>query len=337
MPRRRPGPATPVDSRPCVRPDLRQGRQLHRVGHPRDEPARRRRRARSASPRASRTSRARPSSRTPPPRALHDDINQYAITWGAKGLRDAIADLDRRALPGLGADRPRDDGHRDLRRDRGDGRGDARDRRSRRRGRDLRALLRELRARRDPVGRGPALRDPPRARLVDRPRRAAGGVRAADARDRPELAPQPHRQGVHARGAGADRRAVRRARRHRLHRRHLRAHRVRGRAHPAGDDAGHGRPDGLDPLDVEVVLGHRLAHRLDDRRARPHRRHPAGPRLPDRRRGGAAPGRGGRGARLPAQLLRGAGRRLPRPPRRPAAGPARGRLPRSRTRRAPTT
>ena len=41
-------------------------------------------------------------------RALHDDINQYAITWGAKGLRDAIADLDRRALPGLGADRPRD-------------------------------------------------------------------------------------------------------------------------------------------------------------------------------------------------------------------------------------
>ena len=31
---------------------------------------------------------------------------------------------------------------------------------------------------------------------------------------------------------------------------------------------GDGRADGLDPLDVEVVLGHRLADRLDDR-ARP--------------------------------------------------------------------
>ena len=35
--------------------------------------------------------------------AVHDDINQYAITWGAKPLRDAIADDDRRALPGAGA------------------------------------------------------------------------------------------------------------------------------------------------------------------------------------------------------------------------------------------
>ena len=26
--------------------------------------------------------------------AVHADINQYAITWGAKPLRDAIADLD---------------------------------------------------------------------------------------------------------------------------------------------------------------------------------------------------------------------------------------------------
>ena len=57
----------------------------------------------------------------------------------------------------------------------------------------------------------------------------------------------------------------------RVHRRHLRAHRVRGRAHPARDAPRHGRPDGLDPLDVEVVLGHRLADRLDDRRRRTSR------------------------------------------------------------------
>ena len=33
-------------------------------------------------------------------RALHDDINQYAITWGAKGLRDAIATSTVDHFPG---------------------------------------------------------------------------------------------------------------------------------------------------------------------------------------------------------------------------------------------
>ena len=66
---------------------------------------------------------------------------------------------------------------------------------------------------------------------------------------------------------------------------------------PLATMPGHGRPDRVDPLDVEVVLGHGLADRLDDRGARPDRRHPAGARLPHRRRGGAAPGRGRRGAR----------------------------------------
>ena len=63
--------------------------------------------------------------------------------------------------------------------------------------------------------------------------------------------------------------ALRRVRRHRLHRRHLRAHRVRGRAHPARDAARDGRADRVDPLDVEDVLGHRLADRLGDRLAGP--------------------------------------------------------------------
>jgi aminotransferase len=36
-------------------------------------------------------------------RALHDDINQYAITWGSKPLRDAIAATTPRHFPGWGA------------------------------------------------------------------------------------------------------------------------------------------------------------------------------------------------------------------------------------------
>ena len=35
--------------------------------------------------------------------AVHDDINQYAITWGSKPLRDAIATVDRRATSPAGA------------------------------------------------------------------------------------------------------------------------------------------------------------------------------------------------------------------------------------------
>ncbi len=100
--------------------------------------------------------------------------------------REAAARRDRRvhdgALPGLGRDRSRDAGHRHLRRDRGDDRRDARPARPGRRGHRLRAVLRELRPGRDPVRRGPALRHAPRAGLVDRPGRAARGVRPADAR-----------------------------------------------------------------------------------------------------------------------------------------------------------
>ena len=125
---------------------------------------------------------------------------------GRKPLRDAIADLDAGALPGLGRHRPRDAGHRHLRRDRGDDRRDARPARPGRRDRRLRAVLRELRPGRDPVRRGAALRHAPRAGLVDRPGRAARGLRAADPGDRRQLAAQPDRQGVHARGARADRR-----------------------------------------------------------------------------------------------------------------------------------
>ena len=53
-------------------------------------------------------------------RAIRDDINQYAITWGAKRLRDAIAEkyADWYGMTVESGDRD----HGDLRRHRGDGR-----------------------------------------------------------------------------------------------------------------------------------------------------------------------------------------------------------------------
>ena len=105
--------------------------------------------------------------------AVDADINQYAITWGSKPLRDAIAAATPRHFPAWGDDRSRDADHGHLRRDRGDDRGDARPARPGRRDRGLRAVLRELRPRRDPRRCDAALRDPPRAGLVDRPGRAA--------------------------------------------------------------------------------------------------------------------------------------------------------------------
>ena len=58
---------------------------------------------RSAWPRASPTSPARPSSSDAVAEAVDADINQYAITWGSKPLRDAIAETTPRHFPGWGA------------------------------------------------------------------------------------------------------------------------------------------------------------------------------------------------------------------------------------------
>ena len=59
---------------------------------------------------------------------------------------------------------------------------------------------------------------------------------------------------------------------------------------------GHGRAHRRHQRHVQDLLGHGLAHRLGDRAAGAHQRHPQGPRLPDGRRGGAAPA--GRGVAL---------------------------------------
>ena len=227
---------------------------------------------------------------------VRDHLGRAAAARGDRGE-------DRPLPPGLGA-RPRDADHRHLRRDRGDDRGDARAPRPGRRGDRLRAVLRELRP--DAILSGAVPRyvtlhepdwsiDPDELRAAVTPRTRAIVVNSPHnptgkvfRRDELELI------------AGL----CQRARPARLHRRHLRAHRLRGRAHPARDAPGHGRPDGLDRLDVEDVLRDRLAGRLGHRLAAAERRHPAGPRLPDRRRGGAAPAGGGHRARVPGRLLR---------------------------------
>ena len=87
-----------------------------------------------------------------------------------------------------------------------------------------------------------------------------------------------------------DRRALRPARRAGRDRRDLRAHPVRRRAHPDRDAAGHARAHGHDQRRLEDVQRHRLADRLDRGARRSHRRDPEGARLPHRRRAGAAAG-----------------------------------------------
>ena len=97
--------------------------------------------------------------------AVDADINQYAITWGSKPLRDAIAGSTPRHFPGFRSIDPETQvtvtcGATEAMIAAMLGR----------RGRHLRAVLRELRAGRDPVGCRAALRHAARARLVDRSR-----------------------------------------------------------------------------------------------------------------------------------------------------------------------
>ena len=68
-------------------------------------------------------------------------------------------------------------------------------------------------------------------------------------------------------------------------------------AHPDRDDRGHGRSHRDAQRAVEDLQRHRLARGLDDFAAVADRRDPQGARLPDRRRAGAAAGSGRRRAR----------------------------------------
>ena len=149
-----------------------------------------------------------------------------------------------------------------------------------------------------------------------RSRRARGGVQRQDQGDHHQHAEQPDRQGVLARRARDDRRALPQVGRDRDLRRDLRAHHLRRpRAHSDRDARRDGRSDGHDQRPVEDLQRHRLAGGLDDLAAVADRRDPQGARFPDRRRAGAAAGGGRRRARLRRGLLH---RRSPRTTRRGA-------------------
>ena len=99
------------------------------------------------------------------------------------------------------------------------------------------------------------------------PGRAARRGDQPDPADPAELAAQPDRHGAHPRRADGHRRARHRAGPARRDRRGLRAHRLRGRAHPDRDPAGHAGPDRHDQLGGQDVLLHRLEGGLGDRDA----------------------------------------------------------------------
>ena len=188
---------------------------------------------RSTSPRDFPISRRPAALKEAAARAIYDDINQYAITWGAPRLRER----DRREVPSAGTAWTVDPEPQvtvtcgateamiasmlallDP--------GDEVDR--------LRAVLRELRARRDPGRREARVS----CRCTSRtgrstPTELRGGVHAADSRDHRQHAAQPHRQ-VFTRDELE--RSPSSASEHdvlAIHRRDLRAHPLRGRAHPA--------------------------------------------------------------------------------------------------------
>ena len=138
-------------------------------------------------------------------RAIHDDINQYAITWGAQALRAAIAAKVEHFHPGW-----RIDPETQITVTCG----------------ATEAMIATMLGLLNPgdevvifepfyenygpdailAGAVPRYVTLHRARLVDRPRRAAGGIHGPDPGDDRQLAPQPHRQGLLAGRARADRR-----------------------------------------------------------------------------------------------------------------------------------
>ena len=227
-------------------------------------------------------------------RAIRDDINQYAITWGAQRLREALArtyaerygleaDPEREITVTCGA---------------------------------TEAMIATLLALVNPgdevivfepfyenYGPDTILAD---ARPVYVPLepgqpldldRLAAAFTAAHPRDRGQHAEQSVGPGADARGARGDPRPLRGARRARGDRRDLRAHPLRRRAHPHRHPAGDARAHGHHQRRVQDLQRDGLADRLDHRAGGAHRRDPEGARLPHRRRAGAAAGGSGRRAR----------------------------------------
>ena len=182
--------------------------------------------------------------------------------------------------------------HRHVRRDRGDGRGVPGARRSGRRGDRLRAVLRELRPRRDPRRR--------EAASSCRSSRRTGAstptccARRSRRRTKAIIVNTPHNptgRVLHARG---DRRSSPTCASSttcgRSRTRSTSTSVMPADHHLLADVARHARAHGHDLRAVEDVQLHRLAPRLRDRAGARERRHPQGARLPHRGRAGAAAG-----------------------------------------------
>ncbi len=254
--------------------------------------------------------------------AIGDDVNQYAVTWGAKDFREAIADKTRWFL-GLDYDP-----EREITVTCGSTEG----------------MIAAMMATVDPgeevvvfepfyenyapdailsgaTPRYVSLRAPDWTFDPDELRAAFNPRTKAVILCNPE---QPDGQGLHARRDGVHRLALPGVRRALLHRRDLRAHplparRPRGRAHLDGPARRDARPHACRQLDVEDLLGHGLARRLRARAARHHERRAQGTRLPDGRRRRAPPTRGRLRPADAARVLRRARRRVPTPTRHAAA------------------
>ena len=98
------------------------------------------------------------------------------------------------------------------------------------------------------------------------------------------------------------------------HRRPVRIHHVRGQASPDRHVARNARADGHHLQSVEDIQLHGLAPRLRDRPGRDDERDSEGPRLPDRRRARAAPGRRRGRLCVRRRVFQSSRARLPAPP-----------------------
>ena len=237
-------------------------------------------------------------------RAIHDDINQYAITWGAQSLREAIA---RKYAAWYGLDA---DPEREITVTCG----------------ATEAMISTLLALVDPgdevivfepfyenYGPDTILADARPVYVPLEPGRPLDLDRLAAAfspRTRAIIVNTPSNPSgrvLTRDGAGGDRGPLPPVRRARGDRRDLRAHPLRGRARPHRHPARDARAHGHHQRRVQDVQRDRMADRLDRGAGRADRRDPEGARLPHGRRAGAAAG-GGRGGarRAAAGVLRGA-------------------------------
>ena len=195
--------------------------------------------------------------------AIAADINQYAITWGAKSLRDAIVEKFARTQ-GVTVDPEREItvccGSTE-------------------------AMMSSMMGVINPGDEvvifepfyenyGPdAILSGATPRFVRLqppnwsfdPRRTGACVWTANQGHHHQHAQQSHGQGFHPRGAGDDSRSLRSLERLRDHRRNLRAHPLRRHAtHLDGIARRHARPHHHDQWHVEDLQRHRLARRLGD-------------------------------------------------------------------------